>query len=452
MSKKRSVHMAVAVGFLVFCSPLWIAQVKSEEPGQGFEFGFQHRIRFVDYDNIQDYSDAMKDHNQFFRFRTRLWGRLLRESLEFKLALANEFRHYYEPDKDDHYDEIFVDECYLKLDDMFDSGWSVKAGRQNIIKGDGFLIFDGSPLDGSRSIYFNALLLDWKFGHSNLEFLAISDPAKDQYFDRIGDQSKPLIERDETALGICYTYRPAPERTLEAIWLYKTESSPYEPASPKHQPKRAYHVIDGRAAFPAGRSGTFTCEIAGEFGEQDPDRSIRAWSGYATWKHRFACDVSPQFILSAAAFSGDKKETDDDEGWTPPFSRWPEWSELYIYSLARERGVAWWSDLWFASAEFAVTPVKPVKIQCSYYRLMSLESNDTSSGIFGEGKTRGDLFEIRTEFTLVKGLTGHVLYEYNLPGSFYAEDDAGHFFRVELTYQFSHWIPSGGSSSRTDVN
>ncbi len=36
--------------------------------------------------------------------------------------------------------------------------------------------------------------------------------------------------------------------------------------------------------------------------------------------------------------SGDDPSTDDNEGWDPLFSRWPKWSELYIYSLATEGG------------------------------------------------------------------------------------------------------------------
>ena len=32
------------------------------------------------------------------------------------------------------------------------------------------------------------------------------------------------------------------------------------------------------------------------------------------------------------------------ENWDPLFSRWPKWSELYIYTQFRETGVAYWTN------------------------------------------------------------------------------------------------------------
>ncbi|MBN1551240.1 hypothetical protein JW979_07215, partial [bacterium] len=36
-------------------------------------FGFQHRVRYVEFENITDYDDGIQDLNRFFRFRTQFW-------------------------------------------------------------------------------------------------------------------------------------------------------------------------------------------------------------------------------------------------------------------------------------------------------------------------------------------------------------------------------------------
>ena len=409
--------------------------------GQGFEFGFQHRMRFVDLDNIIDYTDAADDHNQFYRFRTQVWGRLNYQNWEFKLKLTNEFRHYNEPDRDDSSDEIFFDECYLKLDSIFGPGWSIKLGRQNLVKGEGFILLDGSPLDGSRSIYSNAVVLGKMHSSGMYELFGIFNPAKDRFFPRINDQSKSLIEHDERAAGIYYSRDQTSRSTLEAYYLFKTESSPYEESSSQFTPERAMHIAGGRAVLPVWGSDTFTMEAAGEIGEEDPDRDITAWAGLAAWAHSFDTSIKPQIKISAGAVSGDDPDTSKDEGWTPPFSRWPKWSELYIYSLIHERGVALWSNLSFLNAEMVFTPVDALKIRFSYYRLFAFFPQIEPDSIFGSGKDRGNLLEIRTDFKLLPGLTGHALYEYCLPGNFYSDDEPGHFLRFELCYQFSHHLP-----------
>lgn len=412
----------------------------AETDNRGLEFGCQHRARFVDFDNLLDYTDDLDDQNRFFRFRTRIWGRLILENMEAKLTLANEFRHYLEPDRDDNYDEIFIDECYLKFPHL-PSGWSAAIGRQNVIRGDGFLLFDGSPLDGSRTIYFNSVVITRAFGSSTLDILGISNPAKDRYLPRIGDKEKALIEQDEQAAGLYFTHKRATGAVWEATWLMKMESSPYGSSEPGYKADRTYHVVGGRLTSPIGQSNMLTCEAAGEFGKEDPDRTITAWAGQVSWKYRFESLMKPAINFSAAAFSGDDPDTESEEGWSPPFSRWPEWSELYIYSLVKERGVAFWSDLWFAGAEVTMMPVQRLTLRAGYYRMMAFEPSDKKASMFEDGKTRGDLFEFRMDFKLVKGLTGHALYEYFVPGDFYMWDDAGHFLRFELTYQFSRKIP-----------
>jgi len=56
-----------------------------------------------------------------------------------------------------------------------------KIGRQDFLGqyGEGFLILDGTPGDGSRSFYFNAIKLTWKINSNNSSLFNNSNLGQD---------------------------------------------------------------------------------------------------------------------------------------------------------------------------------------------------------------------------------------------------------------------------------
>ncbi len=405
----------------------------------GFEFGYQLRSRYEDFDNIITYNDDLDDQQQFFRFRSRIWGLWVHNNLTAKLQLTNEFRQYQHPDRSFTFDELFVDEMYLQIDNLLGSKWFLKAGRQMIIKGDGFIFFDGVPLDGSRAIHYNALITGFHTDTFAIEFMGISNPHEDEYLPRLNNKDRRMSERDELAAGTWIKTHLTSDIALEGIWLYKQEKTPDSPETTTSV-KRAYHTIGARSVIPLSKTASVTGEIATQIGTGDNNESIRAWGGYAVWRQSIHTSWAPVISVSAGAVSGNNPKTDRDEGWTPPFSRWPLWSELYIYSFINERGVASWSNMWYANAQCIVQPSDPVKLRLTYYKLGAFYAPDTQNDIFGSGKNRGDLFQFMTEFRLPAGFTGHVLYEHHIPGNFYSARDSGHYFRFEIIWQFSRRV------------
>ena len=56
----------------------------------------------------------------------------------------------------------------------------------------------------------------------------------------------------------------------------------------------------------------------------------------------------------------------------------------------------------------------------------------------GEGTNRGNEFQAWFKFTFNKFLSGHVLYDYFIPGDFYPDGSANaQFFRLEVMYTFA---------------
>jgi hypothetical protein len=432
----------VGIAWIFVLAILMVAFIDDASAGfePSLEIGFQHRVRYEGYDNLIDYSKITDDEKEYFRFRTRVWADAqISPYLGFKIQFANEFRKYLTPDQKTIYHEIFVDNCYLDLKNLGDTGFSMRIGRQNILKGDGFILSDGGPLDGSRSAYFNAVLMTYKIGTNQFEVIGLSDPATDEYGPLIEDKEQPMVEWDEKALGIYWTSDCSKGINTQVYYFYKQETDvEVAQTSPAYQPDRALHIEGARMAWNLGSGWTVTGELAGEIGSQDPDRDILAWAGYSYVNKELNAAWKPRIKIGFTALSGDDPGTNDIEGWDPAFARWPKWGDLYVYSFVKEKGVAYWSNLYMEHLDFMFTPVKPVDIRFSYYHMQAFHEFNGNPSIFGTGTNRGDNLQFRTDFAIYTGITGHVQYEYHIPGNFYAEDDAGHFLRFELTIQLAH--------------
>lgn len=413
-----------------------------------FELGFEERVRMEDWDDIVDHSSATNDYRTQIRFRSRLWASWKPSArLEAVAGIINENRKITHPDMAYNGREVVFETLWV--DWKLGRGWAARPGRQNLMRGEGFVLFDGSPLDGSRTAYFNALDVYRVFGKSKLELLAISDPRTDQYLPRFNEAEKPseqqrLVEWDERAVGAYLTYAELPRTGLEAYVFYKTETDDYRaPSHPQFQPDRKLGAIGGRVVQSLGRGFSLIGEAAYEAGRQDAPpgssddpRDLRAWGGYVRLKKDLAGKTRPLFSLAYIGLSGDDPGSDTFEGWDPLFSRWPKWSELYIYSLTPETGVAYWTNTGMWEAEVRLSPVKPLVLRATYYRMEAYESLGARGGVFGLGTTRGDLFQVRADLTVGRSWKGHVLYEHLAPGSFYASRDGGYFLRVEVIYTF----------------
>ena len=407
--------------------------------GKSLELGFEERIRTENWDNSTDFNERKVDATHQWRFRTRAWAKLSAgANTEFVLGLANESRKKTTPHVALTMDETVIENLYLEH--RFADGASVRAGRQNLTRGDGFILMDGSPMDGSRVAYFNALDLGWTSGKSRLDLLAISDPHRDEYLPRIHDRAKPLLDWNENALGLYWTDAVGAKTTIEAYYFFKAETGDTRGLT-AGQGDRVFHALGGRGTRDFAGGWAVKAELAGQAGEQRPGCDLHAWGAQTSVKKSFAHATKPSLLLGWTGLSGDDPATKAIEGWDPLFARYPKWSELYIYTLVSERGVAYWTDLKMWQAEARLTPVKPLDLRATYYRMGAFHRFPGKSvagkpPIYANGTCRGDLYEARADYKLNDDWRGHVVGEYLAPGGFYAGTDYGWFFRAEVSCNF----------------
>ena len=129
-----------------------------------FDAGGDFRFRYECKDNWMDKGKTTVNpaYEDYYRMRSRVWGKAAYgESLSLYLRLANEFRDYRNSPENNSRnkfpDELFLDNLYLDVRNL-GGRVDVRLGRQDIKEGAGRVISDGTPGDGSRSTYFDAIL------------------------------------------------------------------------------------------------------------------------------------------------------------------------------------------------------------------------------------------------------------------------------------------------------
>ena len=425
-----------------------------------YDFGAALRLRYVDFNNVLALGSEVDPHRRFFRIRTRLWGeRWFSPGWRFFIQLNNESRSYLQCEScRSKFDEVIVENLFFEFTNHGNNPMGLRIGRQDLFYGDGFVICDGTPLDGSRTAYTNGVLLttaipDWAF-----DIFAVWNRKKDEWLPRINNQYKPLLEYDEFVGGLYVRgFKPdqAPRPyTIDYYYIFSEEETSDRFASINTFGARleagiGRARITAEAAYQAGRApeSRFVLADTTLAGPQ----TIAAYGGEAqvTLKplERFPASISGGYVH----LSGDDPFTRNKfEGWNPLMGRWPKWSELYIYTLAAEaavqpmgQGTAFWQNFKAPHLGVSITPYPGIDIEARHMwmwadKSIPLDPNIDPLSLEGQmqPKHRGNLLAMKVTWRVPAGVpvSGHVLYERLDPGDYYGSDArTADFFRVELS-------------------
>lgn len=414
------------------------------------------RIREVYFDNIPIVADppgiTRGGDNHFFRFRTRLWGEVApMDNIKVRGRLVNEFRHFEQPENSswNALDEIVVDQLYLDVTDLFDGAIDLRLGRQDLIYGTGKVILEGTPKDGSRTIYFDAVKLSLKsIEGMKVDFLGMYNQPENELVihgeDRDLTGLTPRFDDiTESGAGFYAKNSMIEQLPFELYYLYKNESDwdTMSGTNAVHVEELDLNTVGFRMMPKWNDMVDASLEAAiqdGERGEQD----VEGFMVDAVANLRMKCAFKT--VLSAGYYhlSGDDPATPEDEGWNPLWGRWPQNSELYIYAFDAN-GAGRWSNLSMPHVDISMNFGENAKTKFMVAHLSAPEENGPSGPLGGD--ERGWLFTSRTDITLGKGLLtskdklfGHLLLEVLEPGDYYglSVDETAYFARWELSYAF----------------
>jgi len=433
MRSTRAVAALAAVAITISAVPATALDLDRDM----LDWGFNLRVRQAYIRNGFDLSNDGADDWNYLRVRSQLWGSFLpAENWKVQAMLNNEHRHWlksnrgYEVEKF-KIDEVIIESLYLQGKKVGQTPIGFTVGRQNLFYGEGFICWDGGPLDGSRTAYFNAALVHVEWGKRRFDIHAISNPRQDDYLPVINSQDRSLIEWDETGAGFYYTDVSFEKKKLEAYYFYKNEDDPDNAL-----PESEIHTLGARVSGNVIAPLTFAAEWAGQIGDRDMDHRL-AYGGYLYGTYRAPLERSLEISAGGIYLSGDDPNTGDYEGWNPMYARWPKWSELYIYTLANERGIAYWENLASGWLGANLKVHERMSLDAKVYAMWAPERPFAGAGLFGDGDYRGTLSIVKVDWNLKKYLTGHLLWEMLQPGDYYAAgSDTAHFLRWEFMFRY----------------
>ena len=321
---------------------------------------------------------------------------------------------------------------------------NLRIGRQDLIGlyGENFMICDGTPGDGSRTFYFNALRTSWTVDDKNtLDVIYINNPRDDIWLPVMNGQTRwPNITAEEGYV-VYLKNKSIKDLAFEPYYMFKREDDDYGSYMQSKTGKiNTLGVFSKYSIAP----WTFHAQIADQFGKYgSEDRTGQGGYLFADYDVR-DCPLKTQFSAGYVYSSGDDQGTSKNEGWNPLWCRFPIYSELYAQSFQYESGNSYWTNLQMYRLGVTVKPTEKAKFNLSY---SFLRANELVTGVSanynfsGTGKDRGQLILSKLDYTFNKSVSAYLLGEYFIPscgkhGFYTNEADPGIFVRTQLEFKF----------------
>ena len=431
---------------------------KFHNPTDWIEMGLDLRLRWVYANNATTQDQQTANHEwHYSRNRARLSTKFkLSENVDFNMRLTWEWRHWDLPrGRPSHtdLDEIVFDNFNLTVRNLFDAPLTMVIGRQDIILGDGWLVCDGTPYDGSRTIYFDAARFTYKLSEETT-----ADVVFIYQFDDENKWLSPINHRRHTAQGrhstngqdekgmILYLSNKSFENTtIDGYYIYKEDnkSRGTYAVTPQAGIDSEIHTIGVRIAKKLDDNWKWRGEIAKQFGRKDKDK-LDALGGTTRLTYAFNDEHQNELFVDYEYLSGDRPGTDNDEGFDPLWGEWPQFArggDLPAYLWASEGAVGATSNLHRFGLGHKFSPFEKWTFETSYNLMFAdtnamrnINANKYSSG----GNLRGQMITAWWKYKCCKNLSYHFLVDYFVPGSYYDQTnrDACVFARFEVIFAF----------------
>lgn len=444
---------------LALIAAVGLTAARAQDDAVKLKGGVYERIRHEYWKNNQDMEDTYYgggDRN-FFRFKTSLWGQVdYEETFSLFGKLTNEIKSYnllgsggrkvyYSDHRHWDPDETIFDNLYVDVKRPADIPVSFRIGRQDLLNqyGENFLICDGTPGDGSRTFYFNALKASWTMDNENtLDMMYMKTPRDDQWLPVINEDKSPvaLTTTAEEGFAFYWKNKSVKDLALEPYFMYKHEDDDYGSGYQSKSSKiRTVGAFSKYSIAPWTLHGQLAHQ-SGEYGDDDR----QAVGGYLFADFDLnKSEMKPVLSAGYVYLSGNKQRTPKQEGWNPLWCRFPIYSELYAQSFQYESGNSYWTNLSMYRIGVTLIPFKQAKFNMNYsfLRANELVAANATGNLSGTGKNRGHLIIGKLDYTFNKNVASYLLGEYFIPSDgsngFYTDAaDPAIFIRTQLELKF----------------
>jgi hypothetical protein len=444
----------------------WCECIK--KPCDWFCWGADFQIRNVYANNTKTIIDNAPNHEyEYMRYRARVWGTFnLTEDIEFNARFQWEAFNNYEPEgkESQTLSQGLFDNLNFKFKNLCDKQATLTVGRQDIFLGDGWLVADGTPFDGSLTGFFDAARLTYTCENSptTVDLIFIDNHANpDKWLKPIDNQPFPNAEQDEKGFIAYFTNKSVENTDISPYFMYKKASTldnlfVQQTNIGEDGANFGYNAelyTPGlRVAHKVDENWRWRAEAAYQFGNSDKadpghTHDVGAWGANTAVQYFTNDTMNNIFRLQYEYLSGDEPGSSRYEGFDVLWGRWARWSDLYADTTALEQRnrLADFSNLHRVGPGWTFSPCDKIDIATDYYLLFADQSANVDSlsvtnpqAFSNNGFFRGQLITSVLSYKLNKHVSGHLQGELMFPGNYYASDraDVVSFLRYQLVLTF----------------
>lgn len=423
----------------------WIQ--KTKKPVSWFQWGADLRLRdeFLENNKTLDKHDPNHEVN-YGRFRTRAWATISpTKDIDVNTRVAWEFRTYSAPKgplREVDLGDAIVDNLNVQWRNFLNLPLTMTIGRQDITNlGNGWLIFEGTPLDGSRTIFFDAVRGTWeiKDAKTTVDAIYLNDGAREnrliEPFNYHNHDPRYLAEQNEQGAILWVANKSIKNTEIDGFFIYKNDQRPDKDEFPPTGETGEIYTFGARAAGDIDEHWKYRGEIAPQFGHKN-GQSLAALGANTRLSYFVNDKLNNNFRMIYEFLSGDDPSTKStNEGFDPLWGRYPQFSEILANTVAMETGrPAFWTNMHRFGPGWSFNPTKKMEVLTDYYLLFADENIPDRAEFSENGLFRGQLLSFLVKYTFNQHVKTHFIAEVFGPGNFYskANNDTAVFLRYEI--------------------
>ena len=432
---------------------------------QGMDFRFRENAGYNWYGLNSDatYKTWSNNDVHWERYRTRLWDSFkLDENTSINTRFTWEFVTWDQPQSKDQatdFDEIIMDNFNVSMKKFLDLPVTATIGRQDIFLGQGWLVADGTPMDGSRTFYFDAARFTYDLAEkTKLDMIYIHNmPNSDWWLKPINDRTKFVTQEQENGAILYLTDKSNEKMQVEGYLMYKNNNPvdgwarnlPTEAAREACSKKAEIYTLGGALSGPLSDNWGYRVEGAVQTGRSaspstlvtayNQTEPLLAFGEKSTLEYSFKDDLDNKLHVTYEYLSGDNPDTKRVTSFNPLWGQWPQWSELlqgpYVNNLEDKLT----SNMHRLDFGHKFKPNSQWEILTDWNLLWADENTFKGNPHFTDnGSFRGHLLTCWAKYNFSKQLSGSLVGEYFMPGNYYAKanNDDALFFYFNVTYTF----------------
>ncbi len=434
-------------------------------------WGFDVRLREEYLQNPALTENSSSAENLWLRVRPRLWVQARPvEDLDLSINARIVWEYWYITKPDSSVNspdtQALFDDLNVHWGKICDTPLSVTIGRQQMRFGDGWLIFEGTQLDGSRTVFFDAARFTYDASdemNTIFDAIYVEDRANTNNglvpaFNDIGPnasmKANPILPNNQRGIILYAQNKSVQSTQIDAYFIYFHEGTEYAGFVPGGFGNGTFKPlgtsIDGTFAdiYTVGArvAGDMTDNLQGrieaavQFGNQNDESMCGAWGMNSQLTYNFHDENQQAVWAGLEVRSGGE---DPNENFNILWGTYPQWSDLYngyVDTKTGESSPAESPNIIRPYVGYGLTPAccKALSFQFNYHLLFCYNNNMSGLPGFSSGQQyfRGQLVTALMKYQFCEHIAGHLQGEGFFPGNFYEDsnNDPAWFARYELVF------------------